>query len=221
MSYNLQVVDKQQNLNFNTKYRNLAKNKRPKITAKAHNGNEVKEKSVVKGEVLQKGELQRAWVDDEGVIYGKSDLTFSCEGEEVSENEQTKVFEVEGYQPESHYTDNYVISAYYELSPSNNGMKKDRDRQVASNANLCQMRKLWEHLRKNNIVARGEFCASSRGFVASDGYIRAIQINGNKWGLEVGVFKEEKIFEHLNEGTPREIIIPQESKTKKKRLKMV
>jgi hypothetical protein len=97
-------------------------------------------------------------------------------------------------------------------------MKKDIDREVAVRSNLSSMRKLWEYLRENKKVARGEFCPSSRGFVASDGYVRAVEF-GNKWGLEIGIFKEEKIFTHLNEGIPDASTIPQQQSTKK--LKMV
>ena len=57
---------------------------------------------------------------------------------------------------------------------------------------------------------------SSRGFVPSDGYIRAVEF-GNHWGLEIGVFKEQKIFEHLQESIPS---MPAATTTKK-RLKMV
>jgi hypothetical protein len=121
------------------------------------------------------------------------------------------------YQPLENYTDSYVISAYYELSPHNNDMKKDFDRQKAIISNLTGMKKLWDHLNQNSLVARGEFCVSSKGFVASDAYVRAIKF-GNKWGLEIGVFKEEKIFEHLGEEIPQ---APVQSAQSKKRLKMV
>jgi hypothetical protein len=78
------------------------------------------------------------------------------------------------------------------------------------------MKKLLDHLEANNLVARGEFCPSSKGFMASDGYLRAVRIAG-KWALELSVFKEEKLFEHLNDDTP--IQVPQQAPTK--RLKMV
>jgi len=218
MSFKLQISDNNLKINSNVRYENLSKMDRPEVTAKSPTGKAVKEKSVVNGKVIQVGEMTRQWVDDEGKIYGKSELTFWYKDEQVSENSQTKVFQVSGYQPLANYTDNYVISAYYELSPDDNGMKKDFDRERAVQANLFQMRKLWEYLNENQVVARGEFCTSSRGFVASDGYIRAVGF-GNKWGLEIGVFKEEKIFQHLNEGIPAEAQAP--VATKGRRLKMV
>ncbi len=130
----------------------------------------------------------------------------------------TRVFEVEGYQELGNYTDMYVIDRFYEIYASDNDMKKDIDRERAIATNKTQMYKLWEYLKKENKVARGEFCPSSRGFIASDGYIRAIECEG-KWGMEIGVFKEAKEFTHLQEGKPDAVAMPQASK--KKRVKMI
>ena len=126
---------------------------------------------------------------------------------------------MESFQPLPNYTDKYIIDKYYEIYPSDNKMTKDYDREVAVKLNLSAMYKLWEYLTANDTVARGEFCTSSRGFVASDGYIRPISIEG-KWGLEIGVFKEEKVFQHLNEGKPTEIKAAAQAGSRK-RLKMV
>jgi len=218
MAYKLSVVDNNQKINANVRYENMARQDKPEIVAKSPTGKIVKERSVVNGKVINQGEMTRQWVDDDGNVYGKSELTFWYNEEQAKENQQTKVFEVTGYQPVKNYTDNYVISAYYELFPDDNGMKKDFDRDLARNTNLFQMRKLWEYLDENQVVARGEFITSSRGFVASDGYIRSIKF-ANKWGLEIGVFKEEKVFEHLNEGIPKEV--KAQEQTGKKKLKMV
>lgn len=99
-------------------------------------------------------------------------------------------------------------------------MKKDFDRKMCIRTNTREMRKLWEYLKQNNVVARGEFNASSRGFMASDGYIRSVEF-GNKWGLEIGIFKEQKVFQHLQENVPNKeeeelIAVPA-----KKRLKRI
>jgi hypothetical protein len=219
MAYKLQIVDNNQKINANVRYENLAKQDRPEVVAKTPQGKVAKERSVVNGKVIQPGEMTRQWVDDDGQVYGKSELSFWYNNEQVQENQQTKVFEITGYQPLANYTDNYVISSYYEIFPDDNGMKKDFDRERAKNSNLFQMRKLFEYLDKEQVVARGEFCTSSRGFVASDGYLRPVKF-GNKWGLEIGIFKEEKIFEHLNEGVPQEIAAPEPTAGRKK-LKMV
>lgn len=219
MAYKLQITEASLGISFNSRYENLAKSKKPEVVAKTSSGTVVKERLTFQGQILKQGSTQRRWSDDNGAFYSKSELTFYYQNEPVPENTQTKVFNIEGFQPLSNYTDNYVISAYYEIFPDDNGMKKDYDKDVARNANLSQMRKLWEHLDKNQIVARGEFCPSSRGFVASDGYLRAIKINGNKWGLEIGCFREEKIFDHLNEGVPKAVKLA--PRTAKKRIKMV
>ncbi len=219
MAYNLQIIDEVSNISFNGKYQNMSNYKKPAVVAKAPNGKIVKECTVYQGAVLRPGSTQRQWVDDDDKAYSKQELEFTYEGDPVEENSQTKVFHVEQYQPVVNYTDKYIIDKYYEIYPSNNGMKKDIDREVAVRSNLSSMYKLWKHLTENDMVARGEFCTSSRGFVASDGYIRAITIEG-KWGLEIGVFKEEKIFEHLNEGEPKAV----QAATQvggKKRLKLV
>jgi len=217
MAYNLQIVS--DDVSFNSKYQNLSKYKKPNIIAKAPNGKEVKERSVYQGTTLHPGSTQRQWRDEDDVQYAKSELTFEYEGEPVQENSMTKVFQIEGYEPLSNYIDMYVIDKFYEVYASDNGMKKDIDREIAVKTNNAQMYKLWEKLTSESVVARGEFCPSSKGFVASDGYIRAISIEG-KWALEIGVFKEAKVFQYLQEGKPSAVQTAVQSGLKK-RLKMV
>lgn len=217
MAFKLQVVAEDVGVSFNSKRDNLSNYTAPEIIATEPNGKVVKERSTFQGQVLGQGATQRQWTDDDGNVYSKTELTFTYEGEQVTENSMTKVFSVTSYEPASNYTDRYVIDKYYELFPSNNDMKKDIDRDVAIRANLSQMYKLWERLHNNGEVARGEFCVSSRGFVASDGYIRAISIEG-KWTLEIGVFKEEKIFNHLNEGKPTDTAMPKVVSAKRIRM---
>ena len=218
MAYKLNIQDNNLKINANVRYENLAKLERPEVVAKTPQGKIAKERNVVNGKIINQGEMTRQWVDDDGNIFGKTELTFWYNDEQVTENQQTKVFEITGYQPLANYTDNYVIASYYEIFPDDNGMKKDFDRDRARNSNLSQLRKLWEHLDKEQVVGRGEFCTSSRVFIASDVYIRAVKF-GNKWALEIGIFKEEKVFQHLNEGVPQESIQPEPIKTK--RIKMV
>jgi len=220
MAYKLQIVDNNLKVNANARYENMSKFKKPAIIAKSPTGDIVKEKRMVNGKVISPGEETRQWCDENDKIYAKSELTFWFEDEQVEENQQTKVFEITGYQPLANYTDHYVIPTYYEIFPDNNGMKKDFDRERAVASNLFQLRKLWEYLDQNQVVARAEFCTSSRGFVASDAYLRAVKFDGNKWGIEIGVFKEEKIFQHLNEGMPKEVKLAEKPSTRKK-IKMV
>ena len=82
------------------------------MIAKAPNGKEVKEKSVYQGNVLAQGSTTRRWVDEDGKVFNKSALSFECGGEEVSEIEQTKVFEIEGYQALQNYTDKYICQIH-------------------------------------------------------------------------------------------------------------
>ena len=201
MAYKLQINEPTMNLNFHVKYENLAKDERPDVEAKAPDGTIVKERSTYQGQVLAPGSTQRQWCDDSGKVYSKQELTFYYDGNPVKEISQTKVMTITEYQDISSYTDLYVISKYYEMFPHDNDMKKDFDREVAVKTNVGGMYKFWKYLHDNQKVARGEFCPSSKGFVTSDGYIRAISI-GNKWGLELGVFKEAKVFQHLNLGVP-------------------
>ena len=221
MSYKLQIVDSNKALNFSVRYDNLAKAKRPAVESKNSKGDPVRYVTTYKGGILPTGSTKREWMDDSGNPYAKTELTHWIGDEEVSEIDQTKVFNVDGFQPVKHYTDNYVISAYYEIYPDDNGLKKDIDKERARAANLSQMHKLWQHLDSNKVVARGEFCPASRGFIASDGYIRAIRIDGTKWALEVGVFKEEKVFKHLQEGVPSDAVLASPVEKKGKRLKLV
>ena len=219
MAYKLSITDRQQGFNANVRYENLSKAEKPEIVAKTSAGVVVHERTTYNGQVLTPGSTQRQWVDDQGGVYAKADLTFTCGDQVVSEVAQTKVFEIVGYQPLINYTDNYIIDKYYEVFADDNGMKKDIDKQRAIASNLSQLRKLWEYLDKNQVVGRGEFCTASRGFLASDGYIRAIKI-GPHWALEIGVFKETKEFQHINEGVPKDVPA-MATATTGKRLKMV
>lgn len=212
-SFKIQIVDGKQNISFNARYERMDKesNTKIKVVAKSNDGKEVSEKTFYQDQLLPQGSTCRKWVDDEGRVYAKSELSFWYGDTVVSEVEQTKVFNIESYQSLKNYTDKYCISAYYEVFPDDNGMTKDIDKMIAVNSNLRSMRKLWEFLMSSGTVARGVFCPTSRGFVESDGYIRAIEIDQNKWGLEIGQFKQEKVFNHLNEGVPDEVKAPVET----------
>lgn len=220
MGYKLQVSDSTLGLNFNGRYENMAnKDEKPEIVAKVRaTGAEVKERTIVVSPGSKGLPLKRKWVDQNGSIYDKGELEFFYNGEKVSEIERTKVFNITGYQSLKNYTDKYIIDKYYELYAGDNDMKKDFDKELARKTNLVQMRKLWKHLTDNNVVARAEFCTSSRGFVSSDGYIRAVSIEG-KWGLEIGLFKSEKVFSHLQEGEPQAPL--EDTRAMIKRLKRV
>lgn len=187
----------------NVRYEKLDRAEKPKIVKKV-NGIHVEERTVFEDTVLLPGMTRKVWCDEEGNVYSKEQVTYWIGEDQVAEKSETKVFEITSFEPIQRYTDEFVIGKYYELSPDTNGHKKDFDKEMARRANLSGMRKLWEYLRENNVVARGEFNTSSRGFVCSDGYIRAVSF-GNKWGLEVGIFSETKEFRHLEEEVPESL----------------
>ena len=128
MAYKIQITDENKSINFNGRYENLQRAKRPEIIAKAPNGKPVKQVTVFNSTPLPPGSTSRSWMDEDGTEYSKSELNFFIEDTQVEEIEQTKVMQIEGYQPLQNYTDNYVISAFYELFPDDNSMKKDIDR---------------------------------------------------------------------------------------------
>jgi len=218
MAYHLQVTETIQNISFNCKYQNMSNYEKPEIVAKAPNGKEVFYRTVYQGTVLHPGSTQKQWMDEDENIYSKSELTFYYKGEPVEENSMTKVFVIESYEPLSFYTDKFVIDKYYELMPSDNKRKKDIDRDIAIKTNTSLMYKLWEHLYTNKAVGRGEFVAASRGFVASDGYLRAVLTEKNDSVLELGSFKETKEFHYpLAKVEMKEMPKPEI----KKRIKMI
>lgn len=220
MAFKLTIVEKDLGIIANVKYENMSRMERTPITAKADNGKIVSEKTVYRGTVLNKGDTNKMWCDDEGNFYEKSQIRFYDGEDEVSEVQKTETFEITGYEPVQNYTDRYVIDKFYELFPSNNDAKKDYDRDIAIRANRTQMKKLWDKLMNEGVVGRASFNVSSRGFYESDGYVRAVSIEG-KWGLEVGVFKEQKVFEHLNEvGAEKEVALAPVVRTTK-RLKAI
>jgi hypothetical protein len=217
-AYKLCVQDNSLGINVNVRYENLERADKPEITTKGPQGQKVKQVRVWKGNVLEKDTVNNKYMDDAGGEYSKDQLTYWMGEQQVSEVSQTKVFNIEGYQPVKNYTDEYVIDTYYEIYACDNSMTKDIDRQRAIQNNLVGMYKLWKHLHDNNVVARGEFCPASRGFTVSDGYIRAIDLNG-KWALEIGKFKEAKKFLHAQETVPTESVAQEAPKLA--RIKMV
>lgn len=214
----LQIVNAANGINCNVRYENMkGRTEKPEITAKTTDGRIVKEKNVVNGQVIA---YNKAWVtEDDGQVY-QGEVKFFCGEDEVAKVEMTEVFDIERFEPLTNYTDKFVIEKFYELYPADNDKTKDIDRDIAVKTNLAQMRKLWDYLTANQVVGRGVFNVSSRGFVESNGYVRGISVDGNKWGLEIGVFKEMKIFQHLQENVAIEI--PKaEPVGKKKKLSMI
>jgi hypothetical protein len=208
-----------QGLSFNAKYEKMDREKKPEIVKKVGDV-EVKERSIYNNIVLVEGTTRKGWVDETGKEYPKEQVKYYDEQGELTEKSQTKEFEITGFQPITAYTDMYVIAKYYEIFPDDDGRTKDFEKELARKKNLVGMRKLWDHLEDTQQVARAEFNTSSRGFVASDGYIRAIKF-GNKWGLEIGVFSEEKVFRHLQEGIPEPVLQGQSNEGTVRRIKRI
>jgi len=220
MSYKVQVVVPQIGVNANVRYENLDKKDKDafSVVAKNSKGEVCSEKYLVNGSVPSTGELSRGYVSPDGNVYTKNEMTFWLGDDQVQEKAQTKVLTIDGFQPLANYTDRYIVSTFYEVFPDDNGVKKATDKEMACRGNLAQMKKLHKHLTDEQVVARGEFCPSSRGFKFSDAYIRAINLDG-KWGLEIGVFQAEKVFGHLND--EQEIILNPVPTTNKIKLKRV
>ena len=189
---------------FGVKYEKLDRDEAPEIE---HKVGEivVKNRTIHDGVVLLEGMVRKGWVDEHGKEYQKDEIKHYYQGQEVTEKSITKVFEIQGYSPLSAYTDQYVISKYYEVFPDDDGHKKDFDKNIARRKNLIGMRALWEYLHDNKVVARGSFNQSSSGYVESDAYLRAISF-GNKWALELSVFSQSKEFQHLQENIPEPIV---------------
>lgn len=149
------------------------------------------------------------YIDEDGKTYEKNELTWKIDEKAVKPIEMTTVFNVKTYRPLSEYNDRFIVERYYELAPSTGasakGKKKvsDKDRDATRISNMVGMRKLWDKLIGEQVVAGGAFNASTGSFKPGMAWIRAIKVNGTKWGLELGVFKEEKIFSHLQEGVPQ------------------
>jgi hypothetical protein len=198
MAYNLQIVSKDLEINCNVKYEKMDTTKKQEVKAFAPDGTEVKQRNCYEGKPVT---CQRVWMDDNGKQYSKQELTFKMDDEVVSNVSQTKVFDALKCISAEDYNNKYVVDKYYELYPSDNGMKKDIDREYAVKGNQYQMYKLWKHLIDSNQIMIAPFASSSLGFYEDIGYIRAVDIEG-KWGLELGVIRENKAFSHLQEGTP-------------------
>ncbi|MDP3786551.1 MAG: hypothetical protein Q8R05_03260 [Candidatus Omnitrophota bacterium] len=222
MAYGLKVIDTNEGITFDCKRENMAGKKEfVEPVGYAPNGKVVERKQfdISTGKPVQ---YTFKYVDEDGNQYEKSEITWKIGDEVVSPIEMTSVFEIKSYRPIIEYSDRFVIEKYYELAPdqgpSSKGKKKisDSERERIRVSNLMGMRKLWEKLMKEGSVAGGNFNASSGNFKPGMAFLRAIKVNGNKWGLELGVFKEEKIFEHLQEGTPHAVAVPVQQGAAKK-----
>lgn len=215
MAKNLQIVDENNNINATCKYEplNMSEKDKPKVGFKTKIGNTPVSMKTV-GPDRAPIQTFKAYLDDSGNEYQKEDLVaYDPEsGEELVAFDMTTIFSIVKYEPEANYTDRYVVDKYYELFPSDNGKKKDHERDLAMSSNKVGMKKLYDYLVKEGVVAKAEFVATSGHYRAGAGYVRPITVDGGKWTLELGTFKEEKVFSHLNEPILQPVAQQQQTK---------
>jgi len=111
---------------------------------------------------------------------------------------RTEVMEVKSFVPLEYYTDRYIIDAYYQIMPSAGKSKKDYDKNITKRANTIGLKKLWDKLISTEQVAKAEFNMRD-GKLPNYAFIRAVQINGTKWTLEIGRYKQQKLFSWVEE----------------------
>ncbi|KKU23317.1 MAG: hypothetical protein UX36_C0006G0013 [Microgenomates group bacterium GW2011_GWC1_46_15] len=200
MSRNLQIIDPQLGISANVKYEplNAGDKEKAKVIYKTDSGQIVTMTNV--DDQNKPVTYRKAYLDPTGVEHPKEQLKAHDEsGDLLVQFEMTSVFEIIKYEPARNYVDRYIVDKYYEVYPSDDGKKKDADRKLASDLNRQQMKRLYDHLIENGLVAKAEFIASSGHYRAGAGYIRPITFDDGKWTLELGSFKEEKVFQHLHE----------------------
>ena len=125
----------------------------------------------------------------------------TVDGEEIPVTKgftRTEVMQIKSFVPVEYYTDRYIIDAYYQLIPSGGKSKKDIDKAITSRANTIKLKKLWDKLIKENVVAKAEFNMRDSK-LPNYAFIRAIRINGTKWTLEIGRYKQAKVFSWIEE----------------------
>lgn len=125
-------------------------------------------------------------------------------------NQKTDVFEVTKWEDVSCYTNKYIIEKYYQVKPASGKSKQDYQRIACINANTQGMKQVYDYMMANSVVGKGILNITSSGFLPSIGYLRAIKINGTKWSMEIGVFKQQKSFTFVEEisFTPKKVSKP-------------
>jgi len=172
----------------------------PKLTYKDPSGTEIvryAEVDAVTGQPIQ-GRTS-VYMDKLGNVYQKAEIkayyeTVDGQFIEANKNEKTEVFEIKAYEPIENYLNKYQMDKYYQVKPSPGLSKKDFAKEQAIEANTVELLKLWLHMDKNEVVARGTLNITSAGYLPSVGYLRAIRLGKDKWTFEMAVFKETKPF---------------------------
>lgn len=180
---------------FQVGYENISKYAPPEVQARVGETVVTLKRFLPTGDGLIpiQGKTKDLWVDDNGTTYDSSEVKYYYEYQLVEKIPMTKMTSVTGMESLDNYLNKYVIDKYYILRPSDNEMEKEENKKQAIDTNRVAMYKFWKFLKESNAVARITFNASSASFISSDAYIRAIE-NEQRWALEMGVFKEEKMI---------------------------
>ena len=189
----------------------------PKITYKNPSGDELAFCRVDQNGTVIAGSLSNGYANSKGELaQDKVPYYETIDGEHIEavKNEKSEVFEVSKFEPMKAYLDRYIIDKFYQVKPSQGKSKKDYQRNVTIRANTVALKKLYDHMVKNNVVGRGTLNITSSGFLPTIAYIRPVSApNGSQdeWTLEIGVFKQQKRFtwkcgQEVEEITPESII---------------
>lgn len=168
---------------FEATYVNSTVKSDNKVIVKAPNGKVVTEKvmdlgNIVEGKKQDKEvvstELTRKWVDTDGNIYEKKDLTYyNWEGKQISENLKTEVFVGKEAVDLMYALDNYSFESYYKVTPID-----------VTNAIYSEF---YTTMSPDEVFV-GDFNLTSKGFTPSFGALRKSK-DGN---FEIMVFKNTK-----------------------------
>jgi hypothetical protein len=150
----------------------------------------------------QKLDMGNCYVDPQGQIA--QDIvpyyeTIDGEFIPATKNDKTEVFEIVKWEPITNFTDKYIVDNYYQVKPSQGKSKKDFQRLACVNANTREMKKVWDYMAKNKVVGRGILNITSAGYLPTIAYLRPVSLDNNKWTLEIGMFKQSKVFTWVEE----------------------
>lgn len=175
------------------------KGTRPAVNYLTPEGKETKFTRVDKktGDIV--GATSNMYQDEDDKLYDKNQLVphlVTEDGKEIptQKNQKTDTWQIDKFESLSNYLDKYQMEKYYYVSPSQGKSDKDFQRELTKNTNIKQMKKIWDKLHSKELVARGKLFTTSSGFVPSYGYLRAVEPEPGKWALEVGIFKQKKVF---------------------------
>lgn len=125
----------------------------------------------------------------------------TVDGEEIPTSNafgRTEVLNIKKFEPLEYYTDRYIIDAYYQLMPSSGKSKKDYDKAMCKRANTLGLKKLWDKLYTEQVVGKAEFNMRDSK-LPNYAFVRAVKINGTKWTLEIGRYKQQKLYSWVEE----------------------